>query len=189
MDGCCHGDNLRSLLINRYKPYLLYLVCCDMCLLISRLLMLSPWQHPSIHPSLSCLLPFYTIPICPLLDFSTCLLPFFGCTPHIKIVGGTYCLRLFVVVSLCRVIGIVLCMLLLLQLLYGPVIGIFTWTDYLRLTNLYYTVIDVLLIMCLPACFVTSADKRQLWVYLCYNIFTNISSEAICCCLMLMWCC
>ena len=53
--------------------------------------------------------------------------------------------------------------------------------------KLIYTVIDVLLIMCLPACF-TSADKRQLWVYLCY-IFTNISSEAICCCLMLMWCC
>ena len=23
MDGCCHGDNLRILLINRHKPYLL----------------------------------------------------------------------------------------------------------------------------------------------------------------------
>ena len=31
-----------------------------------------------------------------------------------------------------------------------------------------YTVIDVLLIMCLPAFFVTSADKSQLFVYLCY---------------------
>ena len=34
-----------------------------------------------------------------------------------------------------------------------------------------YTVVDVLLIMycmCLPAFFVTSADKSQLWVYLCY---------------------
>ena len=41
----------------------------------------------SIHSSLSCLLPFYTIPIFPLFkskDFSfTCLLPFFRCTLHI----------------------------------------------------------------------------------------------------------
>ena len=31
-----------------------------------------------------------------------------------------------------------------------------------------YTVIDVMLIMCLLAFFVTSADKSQLFVYLCY---------------------
>ena len=41
----------------------------------------------SIHSSLSCLPPFYTIPIFPLFkskDFSfTCLLPFFRCTLHI----------------------------------------------------------------------------------------------------------
>ena len=35
--------------------------------------------------------------------------------------------------------------------------------------------------MCLPACFVTSADKRQLWVYLCSLLI--ILPEAICCCL------
>ena len=73
-----------------------YLVCCDnigyvMCLLISRILRLSPRQHssihPSIHPSLSCLLPFYTIE-----DFSfTCLLPFFGAHYILKlIVCGIY---------------------------------------------------------------------------------------------------
>ena len=31
-----------------------------------------------------------------------------------------------------------------------------------------FTVIDILLIMCLLAFFVTSADKSQLFVYLCY---------------------
>ena len=38
--------------------------------MITRILRLSTWQHryPSIHPSLSCLLPFYTIPIFPLLN-------------------------------------------------------------------------------------------------------------------------
>ena len=55
------------------------------------------------------------------------------------------------------------------------------WTDCLRLFVVVCTVFYVLLIkyrMCLPACFVTSADKRQLWVYLCYLL-----PEAICCCL------
>ena len=43
-----------------------------------------------------------------------------------------------------------------------------------------YTVIDVLLIMCLLAFFVTSADKSQLFVYLYAINFTNILPEAIC---------
>ena len=43
-----------------------------------------------------------------------------------------------------------------------------------------YTVIDVLLIMCLLAFFVTSADKSQLFVYLCYLLII-ILPEAICC--------
>ena len=55
------------------------------------------------------------------------------------------------------------------------------WTDCLRLFVVVYTVFDVLYCMCLLACFVTSADKRQLWVYLCYLLI--ILPEAICCCL------
>ena len=56
----------------------------------------------SIHSSLSCLLPFYTIPIFPLLNrkiFHLHLSPFFFCcTPHIKfyalrniLPGAIYC--------------------------------------------------------------------------------------------------
>ena len=61
------------------------------------------------------------------------------------------------------------CQLLLLQLLI--------WASYNldRLPEpiccclqLIYTVIDILLIMCLLVFFVTSADKSQLFVYLCY---------------------
>ena len=65
------------------------------------------------------------------------------------------------------------CQVLLLQLLICASNRhfIIIWTDCLRLFVVVYTAFDVLLIkycMCLPACFVTSADKRQLWVYLCY---------------------
>ena len=62
------------------------------------------------------------------------------------------------------------CILSLLQLLI--------WISYLDILPeaiccylQTYTVNDVLLVMycmCLPAFFVTSADKSQLWVYLCY---------------------
>ena len=44
-----------------------------------------------------------------------------------------------------------------------------------------YTVIDVLLIMycmCLPPCFVTSADEKQLWVYLCFVAQATLISKA-----------
>ena len=60
------------------------------------------------------------------------------------------------------------CQLLLLQLLI--------WASY-NLDRFYlllfttYPIIDVLLIMCLLAFFVTSADKSQLFVYLCYLLY------------------
>ena len=65
------------------------------------------------------------------------------------------------------------CQLLLLQLLI--------WANY-KLDRFYlllfttYPVIDVLLIMCLLAFFVTSADKSRIFM-----LFTNILPEAICC--------
>ena len=68
------------------------------------------------------------------------------------------------------------CMPLLLQLLI--------WASY-NLDRCYlllfttYTVIDVLLIMCLLAFFVTSADKKP--VICIFMVFTNILPEAICC--------
>ena len=67
------------------------------------------------------------------------------------------------------------------------VLQLLIWTSYLgRLPEAIccclqtYTVNDVLLVMycmCLPAFFVPSADKSQLWVY------SNILPVAICCCL------
>ena len=70
------------------------------------------------------------------------------------------------------------CILSLLQLLI--------WISYLDILPeaiccclQTYTVNDVLLVMycmCLPAFFVTSADKSQIFM-----LFTNISPEAICC--------
>ena len=72
------------------------------------------------------------------------------------------------------------CILSLLQLLI--------WISYLDILPeaiccclQTYTVNNVLLVMycmCLPAFFVTSADKSQIFM-----LFTNISPEAICCCL------
>ena len=58
MDGCCDGDDLRILPINRHMSYI---VTADQivpmkinracaCLLIGRILRSSPSQHPSIHP-------------------------------------------------------------------------------------------------------------------------------------------
>ena len=75
------------------------------------------------------------------------------------------------------------CILSLLQLLL-------LWISYLDILPeaicclQTYPVNDVLLVtycMCLPAFFVTSADKSQLWVI--FMLFTNILPEAICCCL------
>ena len=88
------------------------------------------------------------------------------------ILRGIYCLRLLVVVSLCHVIGIVLCM-------YVCQLSLLIWVSYLPEAICCClqtsTVRDVLLMMncmCLPVFFVTSADKSNI-----------ILSEAICCCL------
>ena len=52
------------------------------------------------------------------------------------------------------------------------------WTYCLRLFVVVYKLNNVLYCMCLPASFVTSADKSQIFM-----LFTNILPEAICCCL------
>ena len=68
------------------------------------------------------------------------------------------------------------CILSLLQLLIW-----ISYLDILPQALQTYTVNDVLLVMycmCLPAFFVTSADKSQIFM-----LFTNILPEAICCCL------
>ena len=64
MDGCCHGDNLRILLINRHMSYNNIIVTADqnslhdnkqgLCLFISRILRLYITMGTSIpiHPSL-----------------------------------------------------------------------------------------------------------------------------------------
>ena len=142
----------------------------------------------SIHSSLSCLLPFYTIPIFPLFkskDFSfTCLLPFFRCTLHITflfyrfILPWAICCCFFV-----PCYSIVLCMhgnfhcynLLIWAL------SLLRWASYRhfcldRLPEAIYcclqtyTVYDVLLIMyymCLPV-FLSLVLKGSYECILCY---------------------
>ena len=119
----------------------------------------------SIYSSLSCLLPFYTIPIFPLFkskDFSfTCLLPLFRCTLHITFLF--YSLRnIYIALGyLLLCYSIVLCMhgnfhcynlliwaLSLLQLLIW---GIFIWTDCLRLFIVVYK-LNILFMMCCITC-------------------------------------
>ena len=67
MDGCCHGENLNILLINRHKSYI---VTADQivsmtknracaCLLVGYLGFHHGNIHPSIHP---CLVSFLFIP-------------------------------------------------------------------------------------------------------------------------------
>ena len=138
------------------------------------------------HSSWSCLLPFYTIPIFPLLnrkDFSfTCLLSFFCCTLHIsseEYIAWGYLLLFTHLLCLCRVVGSVLCMyvcqLSLLQLLI--------WAGYRQFKErlpeaicccLQTCNVDVVLLvmycMYIPRFIVTSADISQLWVYLCYSL-------------------
>ena len=90
------------------------------------------------------------------------------------ILRGIYCLRLLVVVSLCHVIGIVLCT-------YVCQLSLLIWISYLdRLPEAICcclqtsTVSDVLLLMncmCLPVFFVTSADKSVLH---CLRLFVVV---------------
>ena len=70
----------------------------------------------------------------------------------------------FVVVSLCRVIGYVCQLLLLIWASYRLFLDRLPEVGY----NLYIDVLLIMYCMCLPAFFVTSADKSQLLVYLCY---------------------
>ena len=68
-----------------------------------------------------------------------------------------------------------------LSYVYMPLLQLLIWASYSHYLDKWpeaiccclqtYTVFDVLLIMycmCLPACYVTSPAKRQLWVYLSY---------------------
>ena len=59
------------------------------------------------------------------------------------------------------------CQLLLLQLLIWASYNLDRLPEAICCCLQTYTVIDVLLIMCLLAFFVTSADKGQLFVYIC----------------------
>ena len=136
-----------------------------MCLLNVRVQWSSPWQHASIHPGLVFLLfipSLYSL-------FFTCLLHFIGCTLHLFILRGIYCLRVFVVVYIlvvfipcCWNCVIYICELSLLQLL--PVIGIFIFKD--RLLEAICCCLQtcsvnvVLLVMNIPA---TTSDISQLW--------------------------
>ena len=129
-----------------------------------------------IHPSQSCLPPFYTIPIFPLLN-STCLLPFFGCTLHLF-----YTLRNIIlpeVICCCLHTCCLYIVLLELCYIYLP-ISLLLWASYIFKDRLPEAIccclqtcsVDVVLLvmccMCIPVFIVTSADKSQLWVYLCY---------------------
>ena len=133
----------------------------------------------SIHPSIPVLSPSFLyhpyIPSFQSKDFSfTCLLPFFGCTLHNilnNILPQAICCCFFMPCYLMYA-----CQLLLLQLLIWASFNLDRLPGGYLLLFTTYTVIDVLLIMCLLAFFVTSADKSQLFM-----LFTNILPEAICC--------
>ena len=60
------------------------------------------------------------------------------------------------------------CQLLLLQLLIWASCNLDRFPEAICCCLQSYTVIDVLLIICLLAFFVISADKGQLFVYICY---------------------
>ena len=125
----------------------------------------------SIHSSRSCLPPFYTIPIFPLLNerFFIYLSPFFFCcTLHIKfyalwniIISCGYLLLFSHLLCLCRN-----CVMY---------IGIFHFKERLPeaiCCCLQTCNVDVVLVvlycMYIPAFIVSSADISQLWVYLSY---------------------
>ena len=136
-----------------------------------------------IHSSRSCLLPFYTIPIFPLLNRKIFHLLvsflFFCCTLHIsseEYIAWGYLFVVYTLVvfmSCCRKCVMYVCQLSLLQLLI--------WAGYrhFRLPEaicccLQTCNVDVVLLvmycMYIPGFIVTSADISQLWVYLCYSL-------------------
>ena len=134
-----------------------------------------------IHSSRSCLLPFYTIPIFPLLNRKIfhLLVSFLFFAAHCIL---ALCLGLFIVVytlvvfmSCCRKCVMYVCQLSLLQLLI--------WAGYRHFKErlpeaicccLQTCNVDVVLLvmycMYIPVFIVTSADISQLWVYLCYSL-------------------
>ena len=137
-----------------------------------------------IHSSRSCLPPFYTIPIFPLLNRKIFHLLvsflFFCCTLHITLrnilPGAIYCCLhtccVYVVLSeLCYV-----AMYANFHCYYGPVIGIFIHFKErlpeaicccLQTCNVA-VVLLVMYCMYIPTFIVTSADISLLWIYLCY---------------------
>ena len=143
-----------------------------------------------INSSRSCLPPFYTIPIFPLLNRKIFHLLvsflFFCCTLHIKF----YALRNFPNIILPEAIYCCLhtcCVYVMLSELYVHVrqlslLQLLIWASYSihfkeRLPEatcccLQTCSVDVVLLvmycMYIPAFIVTSADISQLWVYSCY---------------------
>ena len=128
-----------------------------------------------IHSSRSCLLPFYTIPIFPLLSFSfTCLLFFAAhCILALRNILPGVVYTLVVFMSCCRKCVMYVCQLSLLQLLI--------WAGYRHFKErlpeaicccLQTCNVDVVLLVmyCMYIPGVTSADISQLWVYLCYSL-------------------
>ena len=96
--------------------------------MITRILRLSTWQHryPSIHPSLSCLLPFYTIPIFPLLNRKIfhLLVSFLFLDAHYIF---TYAEEYRYIACLCCCFFMPNC----LMLLYVCQLSLLIWTSYL----------------------------------------------------------
>ena len=130
------------------------------------------YHHGNIHPSIPVLsLSFLYHPYIPIKRFFIYLSPSFILDAHYIINFYVTLGNLLLPISMPCYSGIVLYMYAL------PVI----WTDCLRVVVVAYTVNNGLLVMCLLAFFVTSADKSQLWIYLCSLLI--ILPEAICCCL------
>ena len=135
-----------------------------------------------IHSSRSCLPPFYTIPIFPLLNQKIFhLLVSFLFLLHTAyyseeyMPGAIYCCLhtccVYVVLSVCMYTN-----LHCYTCYYGPVIGIFLhfkerWPEAICCCLQTCNVDVVLLVMyCMyiPTFIVTSADISLLWIYLCY---------------------
>ena len=147
-----------------------------------------------IHSSRSCLPPFYTIPIFPLLNRKIFhLLVSFLFLLHTayyseEYIAWGYLLLFTHLLCLCRVVGIVLCMYANFHCYtcyYGPVIGIFIhfkerWPEAICCCLQTCNVDVVLLVMyCMyiPTFIVTSADISLLWIYLliyCLRLFVVV---------------
>ena len=139
-----------------------------------------------IHSSRSCLLPFYTIPIFPLINRKIFHLLvsflFFCCTLHIsseEYIAWGYLLLFTHLLCLCHVVGSVLCM----YANFHSLLQLLIWAGYRHFKErlpeaicccLQTCNVDVVLLvmycMYIPGFIVTSADISQLWVYLCYSL-------------------